>query len=87
MTLEAFLAQFGYPALAVGVLLEGETFLIIGAFMAHRGYLDLPAVIGVAFLATLLADQFFFWLGHTHAPRSWRAARHGNRPWRGLSRF
>jgi membrane protein DedA with SNARE-associated domain len=37
MTLEMIVIQFGYPALMLGLLIEGETMLILGSFMAHRG--------------------------------------------------
>ena len=65
MSIETIIAQFGYPALVIGLLLEGETVLVLGAFMAHRGYLDLPWVILIGFLVTFASDQFFFWLGRT----------------------
>lgn len=65
MSLEAIISQFGYPALIVGLLLEGETVLVLAAFMAHRGYLALPAVILIGFVVTFASDQFFFWLGRT----------------------
>lgn len=63
MSLEAVISQFGYPALVVGLLLEGETVLVLAAFMAHRGYLELPWVILIGFVVTFASDQFFFWLG------------------------
>ncbi len=63
MSLETIITQFGYPALVVGLLLEGETVLVLGAFMAHRGYLDLPLVICIGWVVAFAADQFFFWLG------------------------
>src|SRR5215208_2116315 len=65
VSFETIISQFGYPALIVGLLLEGETVLVLGAFMAHRGYLDLPLVIAIGFLVTFASDQFFFWLGRT----------------------
>lgn len=65
MSLEAIIAQFGYPALIIGLLFEGETVLVLGAFMAHRGYLDLPLVILIGFVVTFCSDQFFFWMGRT----------------------
>lgn len=49
----------------LGLLLEGETVLVLAAFMAHRGYLALPWVITIGFLVTFCSDQFFFWLGRT----------------------
>ncbi|MCE5251944.1 DedA family protein [bacterium] len=63
MTLEAIVTAYGYPALFAGVFLEGETVLIIGGFMAHRGYLNLPLVIGASFLGAFLYTQLFFFLG------------------------
>jgi len=65
MSLETIISQFGYPALIVGLVLEGETVLVLAAFMAHRGYLKLPWVILIGFLVTFASDQFFFWLGRT----------------------
>lgn len=65
MSLETLITRFGYPALVLGLLLEGETVLVLGAFMAHRGYLSLPLVIATGFLVTFASDQFFFWLGRT----------------------
>lgn len=63
MTLETFVATYGYPALFAGTLLEGETILIIAGFMAHSGYLHLPWVMLTAFLGAFIADQFFFQVG------------------------
>ncbi len=65
MSFAMIISQFGYPALAVGVFLEGETVLILAAFMAHRGYLNLPVVILLGGIAAFAADQFFSWLGRT----------------------
>jgi membrane protein DedA with SNARE-associated domain len=66
MSFAAIISQFGYPALIIGLLLEGETVLVVAAFMARRGYLELPWVILIGFLVTFASDQFFFWLGRTH---------------------
>jgi membrane protein DedA with SNARE-associated domain len=65
MSLERIISQFGYPALIAGLLLEGETALVLAAFMAHRGYLNLSLVILIGFVITFASDQFFFWLGRT----------------------
>ncbi len=65
MSLAAMISQFGYLALVLGLLFEGETVLVLAAFMARRGYLDLPWVILIGFVVTFASDQFFFWLGRT----------------------
>ncbi len=60
-----FILTYGYPALFIGSILEGDTFVVVAAILATRGYLSLPMVICVAFLGTFAADQFFFTLGKT----------------------
>jgi membrane protein DedA with SNARE-associated domain len=37
--------------------------LILGSFMAHRGYLNLPLVILIGCVVPFASDQFFFWMG------------------------
>lgn len=63
MSLAALIQTYGYWAILVGTFLEGETILILGGFAAHRGYLQLPWVILVAFIGGLAGDQVYFFLG------------------------
>jgi len=63
INLELLVSTYGYPALLIGTFLEGETILVIAGFLAHRGYLELPWVIVIAFLGTFSGDQLYFWLG------------------------
>lgn len=65
MSLEQWVADYGYYAILVGTFLEGETILVIGGFLAHRGYLALPGVVVAAFLGTLFGDQLYFYIGRT----------------------
>ncbi len=64
--MEHLVAQYGYWVLLVGTFLEGETILVIAGFLAHRGYLELPWVIGVAFAGSYAGDQLLFHLGRRH---------------------
>lgn len=66
MNLTDLIAQYGYAALFVGTLLEGETLLILAGFAAHQGYLQLEWVIAIALLGGFLGDQVYFWLGRRH---------------------
>ncbi|MBI3714858.1 MAG: DedA family protein [Betaproteobacteria bacterium] len=66
------LAQYGYLAVFVGSLLEGETILILAGFAAHQGYLSFPVVVGVAFCGGTLGDQFFFFLGRRYGQALFR---------------
>lgn len=63
MLLTHLLSQYGYLAVLVGSLLEGETVLVLAGFGSHQGYLSLPLVILLACIGGVLGDQFFFFLG------------------------
>ena len=65
MTFEMMVTQFGYPALVIGMMIEGEAMLVFGAFMSRHGYLSLPLVILIGFIVAFISDQFFFWVGRT----------------------
>lgn len=61
--ISAFVASYGYLAVFVGTLLEGETILIAAGFAAHRGLLDWRFVVLVAMAGATLGDQLAFLLG------------------------
>ncbi|NOZ74205.1 MAG: DedA family protein [FCB group bacterium] len=63
MDLVQILSTYGYWALAVGILMEGETILVVAAFLARRGYLELHWVILIAFIGTYITDQTLFHIG------------------------
>lgn len=63
------LATYGYLAIFIGCLLEGETILILGGMAAHQHVLKLLPVIGYASLAGMLGDQLLFWLGRYFGAR------------------
>ena len=61
--METLITNFGYPALFLGSLLEGESFLIAAGFLAKRGYLNLYLIIMLAMAGTYLADVTLYFLG------------------------
>ena len=63
------LATYGYLAIFIGCLLEGETILILGGMAAHQHVLKLLPVIGYASLAGMLGDQLLFWTGRYFGAR------------------
>ncbi|MCW3482008.1 DedA family protein [Neisseriaceae bacterium JH1-16] len=63
MTLTQLVAEYGYLAVFVGAILEGETILILAGFAAHQGYLSFPLVVAIAMCGGTLGDQTFFFLG------------------------
>ncbi len=67
MGYEHFILQYGYWALAVGIVFEGETILVISGFAAHQQYMSLAVVILIASVGSLAMDQVFFLLGRFRA--------------------
>jgi membrane protein DedA with SNARE-associated domain len=72
--IEALIAQYGYLAIFVGTLLEGETILVLGGLAAHRGLLSLPGVMAAACAGSLTSDQVMFQIGRRRGS-AWLARR------------
>lgn len=63
MNIAQILQDYGYPAVFLGTLHEGETIMLLGGLAAHPGYLSLDWVIACGFCGTLIGDQlYFFWV-------------------------
>ena len=77
--MEHLLLRYGYLLLFLGVALEGETFLLAGAYLAHRGYFHLLVVIGVDVAANTLADQAYYFAARTRG-RDWLEKRFRQNP-------
>jgi membrane protein DedA with SNARE-associated domain len=69
MEVSQLIEQYGYLAVFIGTLLEGETVLALAGFAAHLGHLDLRLVIGIAFAGSFLGDQIAFFVGHRWGKR------------------
>jgi membrane protein DedA with SNARE-associated domain len=63
MTVESLIAQYGYTAIFIGALLEGETVLLIAAVLVQQGLLDFKWVLLASAAGAFAGDQFFFQLG------------------------
>lgn len=58
-----FVETYGYLAVFLGCLIEGEALVIIASFLAFLGELHLPIVMLLAFIGTLMSDLSWFLLG------------------------
>ena len=56
-------ATYGYLAVFLGSLVEGDALLLVASFLAYLGKLNLPVVMLAAFLGTWLSDVIWFFLG------------------------
>lgn len=69
MNVEQFITEYGYWALLLGALLEGEVFAVAAGFFSHRGYLDLFNVMAVASAGAWIAGQAWYWVGRLGGQR------------------
>lgn len=63
--MEQFIIEYGYVLLFLGVIIEGETPLVIASMMANQSYFSITPVVIVGFFSALLGDQLFFWLARS----------------------
>jgi membrane protein DedA with SNARE-associated domain len=70
MDIASLIQNYGYLAVVVGCLLEGETALALAGFAARMGHLKLHWVVVAGAFAGFAGDQFWFWLGRRHGDRA-----------------
>ena len=59
----AFIASYGYFAVFIGAIFEGETVLILGGLLAEQNHLSLSLIMLSAFLGSTFGDTSWFLLG------------------------
>jgi transcriptional regulator with PAS, ATPase and Fis domain len=57
--MESLLIKYGRFLLFLEVAVEGEAFLLAGAFLVHRGYFNLGPIVLVAALSNFVADSVY----------------------------
>ena len=69
ISLEQIIGNYGLTGLFLGAAVEGETVVVLGGMMVHRGVLPfLPAIVAAA-IGSFAADQLFFFLGRAFRHR------------------
>lgn len=61
-----FIQTWGYVAVLLGSMVEGESVILTASFLAAQGYLSIGYVMLIAFCGTLFADQGIFFIGHRY---------------------
>ncbi len=61
--LEHLVKNYGYLATGIGCFFEGETILLVAAFLAHKGYLRIEWVMLIAAVGAFLGDMVAYLLG------------------------
>ena len=57
MDINSLIAHYGYAALVIGSLAEGETITLLGGVAAHQGLLKFPLVVISVALGGMIGDQ------------------------------
>jgi membrane protein DedA with SNARE-associated domain len=63
-----FVREWGYVAVFLGAIVEGESVILTACALAALGYLDIYKVAAVTFFTTLFVDQGLFYLGRAYGP-------------------
>lgn len=71
MSIETIIAKYGFAALFLGAGLEGETVVVAGGLLAHKGLLPLPGAMAAAAAGSFVADQIFFSAGRYFRGQAW----------------
>ena len=69
MDINHLISQYGYAALIVGSMAEGETITLLGGVAAHQGLLKFPLVVIAVALGGMIGDQLLYLLGRRFGGR------------------
>ena len=67
--MESFISQYGYWAVLLGAMIEGESIILTASALAALNKLSIFKVGIVTFLGTCFADQFIFIVGRLFGQR------------------
>lgn len=69
LDINALITQYGYLALFIGCIAEGETFTLLGGVAAHEGLLHYVGVVLAAMGGGIVGDQLLYWVGRRWGAR------------------
>lgn len=75
MDLNTLISQYGYAALVIGSLAEGETVTLLGGVAAHQGLLKFPLVVLSVALGGMIGDQVLYLCGRRFGGKLLRRSR------------
>ncbi len=69
MDINNLISHYGYAALIIGSMAEGETITLLGGVVAHQGLLKFPLVVISVALGGMIGDQVLYLLGRRFGGR------------------
>ncbi|SEL46863.1 membrane protein DedA, SNARE-associated domain [Kosakonia sacchari] len=76
MDINYLISQYGYAALVIGSIAEGETITLLGGVAAHQGLLRFPLVVISVALGGMIGDQLLYLLGRRYGMKILRRFSH-----------
>jgi membrane protein DedA with SNARE-associated domain len=67
--IDTLIREYGYVAIVVVTMFEGETIVLLAGAAAHFGYLELPWIIATAIAGSVAGDQLWYALGRRFGPK------------------
>ncbi|MEI7494045.1 MAG: DedA family protein [Alphaproteobacteria bacterium] len=64
----AFVQEWGYIAVFLGAIVEGETVILTASALSALGYLNFYKVMAITFCTTVVVDQALFMVGRRYGP-------------------
>ncbi len=64
----SFVHEWGYIAVFLGAIVEGETVILTASALSSLGYLDFYKVMAITFCTTVVVDQGLFLVGRRYGP-------------------
>lgn len=64
-----WIQTWGYVAVLLGAVVEGESVILTACVMAYLGYLSFSKVVMTAFLGTLIGDQIMYYIGRRYGQK------------------
>ena len=66
--LKSIISEWGYVAVFLGSLVEGESVILTASAMAEWGLLNIYTIFWIAFTVSAFADQTLFFIGRHYGP-------------------
>ncbi|EAA0558426.1 DedA family protein [Salmonella enterica subsp. enterica serovar Lexington] len=76
MDINTLITHYGYAALVIGSMAEGETVTLLGGVAAHQGLLKFPLVAAAVALGGMMGDQLLYLLGRCYGGKILRRFPH-----------
>lgn len=69
MDINNLISDYGYAALVIGSIAEGETITLLGGVAAHQGLLRFPLVVLAVALGGMIGDQALYFIGRRYGAK------------------